>query len=92
MLKGKRVLSYNYQINKKKRNSLFRGYLWAPTKVTYFVWLNETDFRLKVRNCMPMCVNEAEVLAVRQQIYKQTDKDRNQFTKSSEQSTPVFTV
>lgn len=54
--------------------------------------LNDPDLRLRVREARPRDVNEAVVLAVRLETYKQADKHRNQLIKNINNNTPVLPI
>ncbi|CAC5404142.1 unnamed protein product [Mytilus coruscus] len=76
-----------------------QAYPGAPTSVTdtlaldHFIdSLNDPDLRLRVREARPRDVNEAEVLAVRLETYKQADKHRNRLIKNIDNNTPVLPI
>lgn len=76
-----------------------QAYPCAATSVTdtlaldHFIdSLNDPDLRLRVREARPRDVNEAVVLAVRLETYKQADKHRNQLIKNINNNTPVLPI
>ena len=76
-----------------------QAYPGAPASVTdilaldqFIDSLNDSDMRLRVREARPKNINEAEILAVRLETYKQAEKHRNQTLRNTDSNKSVLPI